>query len=75
MTRYEYPYGMECLQKLSKLNGYQATNYQKSPHAYVVKINGINFFNFFNSHTKDVIIYILSVFWSRYQCGYGLEDY
>jgi len=36
---------------------------------------GINLFNLFNSYTKDVIIYVLNVFWYRYQCGYGLEDY
>jgi hypothetical protein len=41
----------------------------------MVNIYGINLFYFFNSYTKDVIIYILKVFWSRYQCGYGLEDY
>ncbi len=41
----------------------------------MVNIYGINLFNFFNSYTKDVIIYVLKVFWSRYQCGYGLEDY
>jgi hypothetical protein len=36
---------------------------------------GINLFNFFNSYTKDVILYVLKVFWSRYQCGYGPKDY
>jgi hypothetical protein len=41
----------------------------------VVNIYGINLFNFFYSYTKDVIIYILKVFWSRYQCEYGLKDY
>jgi hypothetical protein len=41
----------------------------------MVNIYGINLFNFFNSYTKDVIIYVLKVFWSRYQCGYGLEEY
>jgi hypothetical protein len=41
----------------------------------MVNIYGINLFNFCNSYTKDVIIYILKVFWSRYQCGYGPEDY
>jgi hypothetical protein len=66
---------MECLQKLSKPNGCQATNYKKPPHAYVVNIYGINLFNFFNSYTKDVIIYILKVFWSKYQCKYRPEDY
>jgi hypothetical protein len=66
---------MECLQKISKQNKCQATNYQKPPRAYVVNIYGINFFNFFNSYIKDVIIYILKVFWSRYPCGYGPEDY
>jgi hypothetical protein len=35
----------------------------------------LTFFFKFNSYTKDVIIYILNAFWSRYQCGYGLEDY
>ncbi len=66
---------MECLQKLSKPNECQATNYQKPPWAYVVNIYGINLFNFFNSYTKDVIIYVLKVFWSRYQCECGPEDY
>jgi len=75
MKGYEHPYGMECLQKLSKPNGCQATNCQKPPWAYVVNIYGINLFNFFNSYTKDVIIYILKVFWSKYQCGYGPRDY
>jgi hypothetical protein len=28
-----------------------------------------------NSYTKDVIIYVLKVFWSRYQCRYGPKDY
>jgi hypothetical protein len=41
----------------------------------MVNIYGINLFYFFNSYTKDVIIYILKVFWYRYQCGYGTEDY
>jgi len=41
----------------------------------VVNIYGINLFNFFNSYTKDVIIYVLKVFWSRYQCRYGPKDY
>jgi hypothetical protein len=41
----------------------------------MVNIYGINLFNFFNSYTKDVIIYVLKVFWSRYQCEYGPEDY
>ncbi len=59
-------YGMECLQKLSKSNGCQVTNYQKPPQAYMVNIYGINLFNFFNSYTKDVIIYVLKVFWSKY---------
>jgi len=53
---------MECLQKNSKPNGCQTTNYQKPPQAYAVNIYGINLFNFFNSYTKDVIIYILKVF-------------
>ncbi len=66
---------MECLQKLSKPNECQTTNYQKPPRVYKVNIYGINLFNFFNSYTKDVIIYILKVFWSRYQCAYGPEDY
>jgi hypothetical protein len=66
---------MECLQKLSKPNKCQATNYQKPLRAYVVNIYGINLFNFFNSYTKDVIIYFLKVFWSRYKCGYGPKDY
>jgi hypothetical protein len=66
---------MECLQKLSKPNGCQATNYQKPHQVYVVNIYGINIFNFLNSYTKDVIIYVLKVFWSRYQCGYGPKDY
>jgi hypothetical protein len=47
----------------------------KPPWAYVVNIYGINLFNLLNSYTKEVIIYILSVFWSRYQCGYGPKDY
>jgi hypothetical protein len=66
---------MECLQKLSKPNRCQATNYQKPPRAYMVNIYAINLFYFFNSYTKNVIIYILKVFWSRYQCGYGPKDY
>ncbi len=41
----------------------------------MVNIYGINLFNFFNSYTKDVIIYVLKVFWSRYQCRYGPKDY
>jgi hypothetical protein len=41
----------------------------------MVNSYGINLFNFFNSYTKNVIIYVLKVFWFRYQCGYGLEDY
>jgi hypothetical protein len=53
----------------------QATNYQKPLRAYMVNIYGINLFYFFNSYTKYVIIYILKVFCSRYQCRYGLEDY
>jgi len=57
---------MECSQKLYKLNRCQATNYQKPPWAYMVNIYGINFFNFFNSYTKDVVIYVLRVFWSKY---------
>jgi hypothetical protein len=63
---YKDPCGMECLQKLSKLNRCQATNYQKPPRAYMVNIYDINLFNFFNSYTKDVIIYVLKVFWFRY---------
>jgi hypothetical protein len=59
-------YGMECLQKNSKPNECQATNYQKPPRAYMVNIYGINLFYFFNSYTKGVIIYVLKVFWSRY---------
>jgi hypothetical protein len=69
------PCGMECLQKLSKPNRCQANNYQKPPRAYMVNIYGINLSNFFNSYSKDVIIYVLKVFWSRYQCGYGPEDH
>jgi hypothetical protein len=72
---YEHPHGMECLQKLSKPSGSQASNYEKPPSAYVVNIYGINLFSFFNSYTKDVIIYVLRVFWSKYQCGHGPEDY
>ncbi len=49
---YEHPCGMECLQKLSKPNRCQATNYQKPPRAYVVNIYGINLFYFFNLYTK-----------------------
>jgi hypothetical protein len=75
MRGYEHPYGMECLQKLFKPNRCQATNYQKPPRAYMVNIYGINLFNFINSYTKDVIIFVLRVFWSRYQCKYGPEDY
>ncbi len=41
----------------------------------MVNIYGINIFYFFNSYTKDVIIYILTVLWFRYQCGYGPKDY
>jgi hypothetical protein len=66
---------MECLQKLSKPNGCQATNYQKPPQAYAVNIYGINLFNLFDSYAKSVIIYVLRTFWSKYECGYGLEDY
>jgi hypothetical protein len=66
---------MECLQKLSKPNDDQTTNYQKPFRAYVVNIYSINLFNFFTSYTKDVIIYILRIFWCRYQCRYGLKDY
>jgi hypothetical protein len=43
MTGYEHPYGMECLQKLSKPNGCQATNYQKPPRAYMVNIMTLTF--------------------------------
>jgi len=32
----------------------------------MVNIYGINIFHFFNSYTKDVIIYVLKVFWFRY---------
>jgi hypothetical protein len=32
-------------------------------------------FHFFNSYTKDVIIFILKDFWSKYQCRYGPKDY
>jgi hypothetical protein len=39
---------------------------KKPPWAYMVNIYGINLFNFFNSYTKDVIIYVLRVFWSKY---------
>ncbi len=56
---------MECLQKLSKPNGCQATNYQKPPRAYVVNIYGINFFNFFNSYTK----YVINTFWKFFGLG------
>ncbi len=63
---YGHPHEMECLQKISKLNRCQTTNYQKPPRAYMVNIHGINIFNFFNSYTKNVIIYNLNVFWSRY---------
>jgi hypothetical protein len=56
------PMEWKCLQKCSKPNGCQATNYQKPPQAYVVNIYGINFFYFFNSNTKDVIIYVLTFF-------------
>jgi hypothetical protein len=66
MRGYEHLCGMECLQKLFKPNECQTTNYQKPPQAYMVNIYGINFLNFFNSYTKDVIIYILNVFWSRF---------
>jgi len=41
----------------------------------VINSNGINLFNFFNSYTKNAIIYILKVFWSRYWCEYGPKDY
>ncbi len=61
--------------ELSKPNKCQGTNYQKPPWAQVENIYGINLFNLFNSYTKDIIIYILSVFWSMYQCEYGPEDY
>jgi hypothetical protein len=61
MRGYEHPCGMD-LQKLSKPNECQATNYQKQPSANMVNIYGINLFNFLNSYTKDVIIYVLRVF-------------
>jgi hypothetical protein len=35
----------------------------------------LTFFNFFNSYSKDVIIYVLTFFWYKYQCGYEQEDY
>jgi hypothetical protein len=38
---------LECLQKLSKSNGCQATNYQKPLQEYVINIYDINLFNFF----------------------------
>ncbi len=41
----------------------------------MVNIYGINLFNFLNSYTKDVIIYVLNFFWFRYMCGYGRKDY
>jgi hypothetical protein len=41
----------------------------------MVNIMAFNLFNFFNSYAKDVIIYVLRVFWYKYQCGYGLKDY
>jgi hypothetical protein len=66
---------MDFLQKLSKPNGCQATNYQKPPWAYMVNIYGIKLFKIFNSYTKDIIIYVLRVFWSKCQRGYGPEDY
>jgi hypothetical protein len=66
---------MECLQNISEPNKCQATKYQKPPQAHVLNIYGINLFYFFNSYTKDAIIYVLKVFWSRYQSEYGLEDY
>jgi hypothetical protein len=75
MRGYEHPCGMACLQKLSKPNKCQANNYQKPPWAYVLNIYGINLFYFFTSHTKDVIIYILKVFFFRHQCRYGPKDY
>jgi hypothetical protein len=58
-----------------KPNKCQGTNYQKPPWAHMVNIYGINLFNLFNSYTKNIIIYILSVFWSMYQCRYGPKDY
>jgi hypothetical protein len=72
---YKHPCGMECLQKKFKPDRCQATNYQKPPQAYMVNIYGINLFYFFDSYAKVVIIYILKVFWSRYQSGYGPKDY
>ncbi len=75
MRGYKHPHGMECLQKLSKPNGCQTNNYQKPHRAYMVNIYGTNIFYFFNSYPKDVIIYVFRVFWSRYQCEYGPEDY
>jgi cell division protein YceG involved in septum cleavage len=41
----------------------------------MVNIYGINLLNFINSYTKDVIIYVLKVFWFKYQCRYGPEEY
>jgi len=37
----------------------------KNHRAYVVNIYGTDLFSFFNSYTKDVINYVLRVFWSR----------
>jgi hypothetical protein len=62
MKGYEHLCGMKCLHELSKPNGCQATNYQKPPRVYMVNIYGINFFYFFNSYTKNVVIYVLNIF-------------
>ncbi len=70
MGGYEHLREMECLQKLFKPNECQATNYQKPPRAYMVNI--INLFNFFNFYTKNVIIYVLNVFWSMWVWTKGL---
>ncbi len=47
----------------------------KNHFRHMCYINGINLLNFLNSYTKDLIIYFLNVFWSKYHCKYGLEGY
>jgi hypothetical protein len=56
------PVEWNVYKNFSKPNGYQATNYQKPPQAYMVNIYGIKCFYFFDSYTKNVIIYVLKVF-------------
>ncbi len=56
------PWVTTWMQNICKTHYDRNSNYQKPPQAYVVNIYGINLFNFLNSYTKDVIIYVLRVF-------------